>query len=286
MTAPSSSWNCHAESADYKVLFARTRYGGLRIPSELPRWENVNIGAARMTILSPKTERHAGHESRQVPIDKRLMPDPVGGVQRRARRRAAGLLDGLGGCVHVAAGTIIDRAGVERWPDLWQALRRSCELDWAQRLPQYVVSKWIGHSIAVSRKHYANLVTDQYFESVAGSGDSNNPVVRQTERSGVKLSGIDRNIEDAICVIPGNSTQFTPSKVEAGGIEPPSRDNLNNGLYMLRRCFNLEASTGHRHSANASSRLFLISRPTTESGDQPADFGSQRHGHSPQTEVA
>ena len=30
--------------------------------------------------------------------------------------------------------------------------------------PQYAVSKWIGHSIAVSGKHYANDVPDELFD--------------------------------------------------------------------------------------------------------------------------
>jgi hypothetical protein len=46
-------------------------------------------------------------------------------------------------------------------------------------------------------------------------------------------------------------------RLEAGGIEPPSRDNSNGGLYMHSRCFNLDPGDGHRHSSPESSRLFL-----------------------------
>ena len=35
--------------------------------------------------------------------------------------------------------------------------------------PQYAVSKWIGHSIAVSGKHYANSVPDEVFDRAAGA---------------------------------------------------------------------------------------------------------------------
>ena len=74
--------------------------------------------------------------------------------------------------------------------------------------------------------------------------------------------------------------------MEAGGIEPPSRDNPNGGLYMLRRLFDLERTGGNRHSPSRSSRLFLILASTAEREDQPTDFGLKRRGHSPQTEVA
>jgi len=35
--------------------------------------------------------------------------------------------------------------------------------------PQYAVSKWIGHSITVSGKHYANAVPDELFDRAAGT---------------------------------------------------------------------------------------------------------------------
>ena len=33
--------------------------------------------------------------------------------------------------------------------------------------PQYAVSKWIGHSITVSGRHYANAVPDELFDKAA-----------------------------------------------------------------------------------------------------------------------
>jgi len=39
-----------------------------------------------------------------------------------------------------------------------------------QNIPQFAVSKWIGHSITVSRKHYANAVPDELFKTVAKAG--------------------------------------------------------------------------------------------------------------------
>ena len=38
-------------------------------------------------------------------------------------------------------------------------------------LPQYAVSKWIGHSITVSGKHYANAVPDELLDRAAGLGE-------------------------------------------------------------------------------------------------------------------
>ena len=61
--------------------------------------------------------------------------------------------------------------------------------------------------------------------------------------------------------------------MEAGGIEPPSRDHFEAGLYMLIRLFNLGPGVGKRHSPQGPSRLNLARRPTSESAGQPAVFG-------------
>ena len=66
------------------------------------------------------------------------------------------------------------RAGLDEWPKLWQTLRASCEIEWAQTHPQFAVSKWIGHSIHVSGKHYANGVPDELFNRAAGIMSSDN----------------------------------------------------------------------------------------------------------------
>src|SRR3954454_7349688 len=67
--------------------------------------------------------------------------------------------------------------------------------------------------------------------------------------------------------------------VEAGGIEPPSRDNSNGGLYMLSRCFDLEPAGGHRQSTAGSSRLNLAGGSTAESASQPAFCGRRVAGY-------
>jgi hypothetical protein len=106
---------------------------GLRTPSEtnLLCWSDVDYAAARLRVRSPKTERFAGHEQRFVPIVPRLMtlleewfelaPEgqeylvTISSPSGRRRKMVA----------------LMDKAGVERWDDTWQTLRRSCEIEWA-----------------------------------------------------------------------------------------------------------------------------------------------------------
>ena len=49
---------------------------------------------------------------------------------------------------------IILRAGLVPWDDLFQTLRSCAETDFARKYPRHEVSRWIGHSIAVSEMHH------------------------------------------------------------------------------------------------------------------------------------
>ena len=155
----------------WRLLFALARFAGLRTPSEthLLTWADVDWGRGRLTVRSPKTEHFAGKEQRIVPITRRLMPilqqafDSAGeGEERVITLSRNNLRRGLQ--------VIARRAGIPPWEDTYQTLRRSCEVEWAQSYPQFAVSRWIGHSITVSGKHYANSVPDELFDRAASEG--------------------------------------------------------------------------------------------------------------------
>lgn len=59
---------------EWRLIFALARYGGLRCPSEvLPlRWADVDWERGRILVRSPKTEHHAGGESRLCRCSARL----------------------------------------------------------------------------------------------------------------------------------------------------------------------------------------------------------------------
>ena len=72
------------------------------------------------------------------------------------------------------------------WSRAFQTLRSSCEKEWAMKFPQYAVSKWLGHSIEVSGKHYANDVPDELFVKAAqhGEDDAMQNAVQQAAEQG------------------------------------------------------------------------------------------------------
>ncbi|MBL9000770.1 MAG: tyrosine-type recombinase/integrase, partial [Phycisphaerae bacterium] len=147
--------------AQWRLIFALSRYAGLRCPSEhlLLRWQDVNWSTNRMLVTSPKTEGNPGGESRVVPIFPELRPFLLDAFEQaepgreyvitRYRQRNCNLRTQLL--------RIISRAGVRAWPKLFHNLRSSCQTELEERHPTHVVCAWLGNSPAVARAHYLQV---------------------------------------------------------------------------------------------------------------------------------
>ena len=166
-------------TAEWRLLFGLARYAGLRVPSESHTltWADVDWDRGRLTVRSPKTERHAGCGARVVPIQPRLMELLLARFEQceAGERPVTGA--GVGRTMKLYRAACA-RAGIEPWAKLWQTLRSSCEQGLlAEGLPQYAVSRWLGHSVVVSDKHYTSGVPDELFERAARCAQ------RQAQRS-------------------------------------------------------------------------------------------------------
>lgn len=170
-------------NAEWKLLFGLARYAGLRIPSEshLLTWADVDCERGRLTVRSPKTERHAGHEQRLVPITPNLMKLLLDRFAECGEGEPHLVTIRGQGRIMKTVRAVCARAGVDLWSRLWQTLRQSCEKEWAMTFPQYAVSKWIGHSITVSGRHYANDVPDELFRQAAGMAPEQRPEQRAAQ---------------------------------------------------------------------------------------------------------
>lgn len=150
----------------WRLLFALARFGGLRCPSETLnlRWEDIDCANQRMHVRSPKTEHHAGRESRLTPIFPELLPyleeafelaeDGAGFVITRYRSQDANLRTQL----H----KIIRRAGLQPWGKPWQNLRNTRETELVERFPVHVAAARLGNTEAVATKQYLQ-VTEHHF---------------------------------------------------------------------------------------------------------------------------
>lgn len=174
--------------AQWRLLFALSRYGGLRCPSEhlALRWGDVDWANDRLTVRSAKTEHHEGKETRVVPIFPELRPylaavfdDAQPGTEHfitRYREQTCNLRTQLM--------RIIRRAGLKPWPKLFHNLRATRETELAADYPLHVVCEWIGNSRPVALKHYLR-VTDADFEKAATA------TPKVAERGGAESGAVD-----------------------------------------------------------------------------------------------
>jgi len=162
--------------SQWRLIFALARFGGLRCPSEILtlKWSDVDWANNRVLVHSPKTERHAGHESRQIPLFPELRPHlmevfeqaEAGSEYVITRYR----LNNMN--LRTQFGRILRKAGLKPWPRLFQNLRSTRETELCEGWPEHVVCGWIGNTKTVAREHYLQI-TDEHFErAVMGSSDA------------------------------------------------------------------------------------------------------------------
>lgn len=159
---------------EWRAILALSRIGGLRIPSELTglKWSDVNWDRGTITIRSPKLERYSGG-TRLIPLFPELRRElwdllsirgedggePGDNVISRRRCRNANL--------RTQFHRLCERAGVPKYQKPFANARASRCTELAESFPIHVVTSWMGHSRAVSERHYLR-VQPEHFEAATG----------------------------------------------------------------------------------------------------------------------
>ena len=129
-----------------------------------------------MVVSSPKGECH-GKPTRKVPLFKELRPylesawdaAPDGAVYvlPERYRNSANKATVWRNCnLRTQFERIVERAGLEKWPRLFHAMRSSCESDLVKRHPLYIADRWLGNTPRIAEKHYL-LTSDADFDEAA-----------------------------------------------------------------------------------------------------------------------
>ncbi len=178
--------------SQWRLLFALARYGGLRTPSEilLLKWGDVDFAQSRFRVHSPKTEHHAGGESRLVPIFPELYPHLLAAYEEAepgteyviTRYRKSGLN------LRTQLMRILAKAGLKPWPKLWQNLRSTRQTELSKDWPEFVICSWMGNSKVVAREHYLQI-TDEHFKQAAQKAAQYNAAPLSTEQQVTGDSG-------------------------------------------------------------------------------------------------
>jgi integrase len=164
---------------EWRLMFALSRFGGLRCPSEhlALTWADIDWERSRMLVRSPKTEHHEGHESRWVPIFPELRPFIDEAWERAVKGQEHVIARWRDTNVNLRTHLlrIIKRAGLTAWPRLFQNLRSSRETELAASYPIHIVCQWVGNSVTVASKHYLQ-VRDTDFTHAAQNPTGNTRV--------------------------------------------------------------------------------------------------------------
>jgi len=157
--------------AEWRLIFALCRFGGLRCPSELLAltWADVDWERHRFLVRSPKLEHMENGGERWVPIFPELRP----ALEEAFDQAEPGTLHVIqrhrtdNANLRTQFRRIIRKAGLMPWPKLFQNLRASRETELANEFSLHKACAWIGNSAMIAKDHYLQ-VRDEDFEQAAG----------------------------------------------------------------------------------------------------------------------
>lgn len=192
--------------AEWRLIVALSRFGGLRCPSEHLEltWGDVDWAGGKLRVPSPKTE-HQGKPFRLIP----LFPELREHLQVVFDQAASGSLHVIarmrkqGGRVNWRTHLmrVIERAGLKPWPRLFHNLRASRQTELEERFPGHVVCEWIGNTEAVAKAHYLQ-VTDDHFARAVDPGAAQKAAQKTAETPRNEQKG-DRSATGANAGISG-----------------------------------------------------------------------------------
>lgn len=171
--------------AEWRLLLALARYGGLRCTSEVfsLRWQDVDWNKGCLRITSPKTEHLDGGGERDCPIFPELRPFLLEAFEI-ASPGAEWVITryrDLNSNLRTQLQRMIARAGVKQWPRLFHNLRASRQTELEAEFPLADVCAWLGNSPAIAAPHYLQA-RDSSFEAATQRSTCDAPVSDQRTR--------------------------------------------------------------------------------------------------------
>ncbi len=160
--------------AEWRVLVALSRFGGLRIPSEANglTWADVDWDKGTLHVKSPKTEHHAGQASRILPLFPELRKALLEAFEAAEAGGEPWIISkhrGAGVNLRTHLERIILRAGLIPWPRLWHNMRASRQSELMAEYDLTTACRWLGNSPSVAARHYAmDTDTDGSFQRAVG----------------------------------------------------------------------------------------------------------------------
>lgn len=203
--------------AQWRLLFALSRFGGLRCPSEhlALQWGHVDWEDGRIVVDSPKT----GLRTMPMLPELRSHLEAVFDDAEPGTEHVITRYRDTNSNLRTQLCKIIRRAGLKPWPKLFQNLRASRATELAAEFPAHVAAAWMGHSTLVANKHYWQVTEGDFQRALTqGTGNLQNPV-----QSGA-VTGPQRDVTEhgprPITEDYEGLPNVTPIRVGDTGLEP------------------------------------------------------------------
>jgi integrase len=165
-----------ASDAEFRLILALCRFGGLRCPSEIVplHWSAVNWTESRLTVASPKTEQHEDHESRIIPIFTEIRPyldelwdqAPAGAELMFPNHQVSGA------ALRKKLEKLCRSLGIPLWRKPFNNMRATRDTELRDSYPAHVCVAWLGHSEEIARKHYLQIAKEHWDTAIRVSPHS------------------------------------------------------------------------------------------------------------------
>jgi integrase len=220
--------------AEWRLLVALARFGGLRCPSEhlALTWPDVDWDRERFRVDSPKTGE------RWVPIFPELRPyleqvfeqAPEGAVNVITRYRDTNQN------LRTQLNRIVRRAGLVPWPKPFQNMRASRETELAALYPLHVVCTWIGNSMLVANKHYLQTTEEDFRRAAKSGAVALQNAVQQPAAPSRTDSQDSMEVKAGCEVVREGATgckSLLDNKIRLEGFEPPTYGSVGHCSIQL-----------------------------------------------------
>ncbi len=146
---------------EWRLIFALSRYQGLRCPSETLalQWSDVHWGAGGQDYLIIRQRKTA---ERRVPIFPETRRFLLAAQEAAPPAEQYVIQRYRGGTCNLRTQfiRILKRADITPWPRLFHNLRASRQTELTDHYPPQAVQEWIGNSDKVARDHYLQITSD------------------------------------------------------------------------------------------------------------------------------
>jgi len=202
-----------APDAQWKLLIALARWGGLRIPSEALalKWGDVDWAHDRFIVRATKTEHHQDGGIRIVPIFPEIRPH----LQRVFDEAEAGTEFVITKYRNTVCNLrtqfmrYIEAAGLKPWGKPWQNMRSTRATELADAFPSHVCAAWLGHTEAIANEFYRQ-VTDAHFAKAVAEPTQNalQKAQRKAQQYPPELARTGKPEKEKNPVFPGDTASY------------------------------------------------------------------------------